>query len=191
MKCALCDSKDCYKGKDCVGLRDEAKKRYVGHDLESMKVSTEIEARYYMQKTRLEELILYAREMKYDKIGVAFCIGLEKEARIIHKLLEKEFVVHSVCCKVCGIDKKLFGLKRLHDYEGVEAMCNPIGQAMVLNRAGTKMNVIVGLCIGHDSLFTKHSEAPVTTLVVKDRVLAHNPLGAIYSGYYQKRLEGV
>lgn len=31
---------------------------------------------------------------------------------------------------------------------------------------------------------TKHSQAPVTTLVVKDRVLAHNPAGALYSAYY-------
>jgi len=43
----------------------------------------------------------------------------------------------------------------------------------------------VGLCVGHDMLFTRHSRAPVTTLVVKDRVLAHNPAGALYSGYYR------
>ena len=29
---------------------------------------------------------------------------------------------------------------------------------------------------------------PVTTLVVKDRLLAHNPLGAIYSRYWKKKL---
>jgi uncharacterized metal-binding protein len=190
LKCALCGKKDCYTGKDCVNLREEAEKGYTGQDIKSMNVSTSIEARYYMQKTRLEELILYAEGMKYDKIGIAFCIGLEKEAGIIHKILEKHFEVHSVCCKVGGIDKKKLGLERLHDYEGVEAMCNPIGQAMVLNNEGTQMNVILGLCIGHDILFTKHSDAPVTTLAVKDRVLAHNPLGAIYSDYYLKKRFG-
>jgi uncharacterized metal-binding protein len=143
-----------------------------------------------MKKTRLEELILYADEMKYTKLGMAFCIGLENEARIIHKILERHFELHSVCCKVCGIDKKILGLERLHDYEGVEAMCNPIGQAMILNKEGTQLNIILGLCIGHDTLFTKHSEAPVTTLAVKDRVLAHNPLGAIYSNYYLKNRFG-
>ncbi|MDO9537371.1 MAG: DUF1847 domain-containing protein [Thermoplasmata archaeon] len=190
MKCALCLKKDCYTGKDCVKLKEEAEKGYTGQDLESMKVSTSIEAKYYMQKTRLEELILYAKDMKYEKLGLAFCIGLEKEARIIHEILEKQFEVHSVCCKVCGIDKKSLGLERLHDYEGVEAMCNPIGQAMVLNDEGTQMNIILGLCIGHDILFTKHSDAPVTTLAVKDRVLAHNPLSAIYSNYYLKNRFG-
>lgn len=187
MKCAYCDSKDCYKGKDCVELKEEAMKLYTGDDLLSMKVSTSIESRYYMEKTRIEELILYAKGMDHHRIGIAFCIGMEKEARIIHKILENDFEVHSVCCKVCGIDKDEFGLERLHSKDGVEAMCDPIGQAMVLNDASTELNVILGLCMGHDILFTKHSEAPVTTIAVKDRVLAHNPLGAIYSNYHLKR----
>ena len=53
------------------------------------------------------------------------------------------------------------------------------------------MNILVGLCVGHDMLFTKHSKAPVTTFIVKDRVLAHNPAGAIYSGYYKKNRFGL
>jgi len=61
--------------------------------------------------------------------------------------------------------------------------CNPIGQAMLLNRAETDMNVIVGLCVGHDILFTKHSKAPVTTLVAKDRVTGHNPAAVLYTYY--------
>ena len=38
----------------------------------------------------------------------------------------------------------------------------------------------MGLCVGHDSMFYKYSEALVTTLVSKDRVLAHNTIAAIY-----------
>jgi len=105
--------------------------------------------------------------------------------------LGKEFEVASVCCKVCGIDKSAHGLPRLHGEEGVEASCNPIGQAAILNREGTELNVALGLCMGHDILFNRHSEAPVTTFAVKDRVLAHNPLGAIYSNYYLERRFGV
>jgi uncharacterized metal-binding protein len=59
---------------------------------------------------------------------------------------------------------------------------------MILNTEKTDLNVILGLCIGHDTVFTKYSEAPVTTLAVKDRVLAHNPLGAIYSAYHLNKL---
>ena len=56
------------------------------------------------------------------------------------------------------------------------------------NKETTDLNIILGLCIGHDILFTQHSEAPVTTIVVKDRVLAHNPVGAIYSNYYLRNV---
>ena len=36
----------------------------------------------------------------------------------------------------------------------------------ILNEVGTDLNVIVGLCVGHDIAFTQHSKAPVTTLIV-------------------------
>lgn len=67
-------------------------------------------------------------------------------------------------------------------------MCNPIHQALRLNAENTEFNIVMGLCVGHDSLFYKYSEALVTTLVAKDRVLAHNPVAALYTSnsYYSK-----
>jgi uncharacterized metal-binding protein len=62
-------------------------------------------------------------------------------------------------------------------------MCNPAGQAQLLNEAETQLNIICGLCVGHDAIFAKLSDAPVTTLIAKDRVLAHNPAAAIYCQY--------
>ncbi len=62
-----------------------------------------------------------------------------------------------------------------------QPMCNPIGQAAILDGEGCDLNIILGLCVGDDTLFIKHSKAPVTVLAVKDRVLAHNPLGALYT----------
>ena len=187
MKCATCEEKECYEGKDCTEVRDEVESKYRDDDLKSMNVSARIESEHYMEKTRLEELVLYAKLMGYRKLGLAFCIGLENEARIVNRILENDFDVHSVCCKVCGLDKTEFGLPKLHDEESVEAVCNPIGQALVLENERTELNIALGLCMGHDILFAKHSAAPVTTLAVKDRILAHNPLGAIYSKYYLKK----
>ena len=139
-----------------------------------------------MKLTRVEEVIQYALNMGYKKIGLAFCIGLSREAEVIHKIFEKHFEVFSVCCKNGAIDKSLFNLPK-HREGDKESICNPIGQALELNKSQTDLNLIVGLCVGHDILFTRHSQAPVTTLVVKDRVLSHNPVGAIYSNYYLKR----
>ena len=190
MKCALCDKMDCRLGKNCTGTATEID--YSQQAKATMRVAAEIESRY-MELTRLEELILFCEKMKFKKIGIAFCIGLSAEARVVHKILARGHgvEVHSVCCKVGGTDKGDLGLVKIRDPDLHETMCNPLGQARVLNAAGTELNIIIGLCIGHDILFTEHSDAPVTTLAVKDRVLAHNPLGAVYSRYYLNNVFGV
>lgn len=190
--CAHCEHKDCYEGKDCFGLGERARKAYEGYELESMRTSGRIEAEHYMKKTRLEELMLYAKGMGMNRLGIAFCVGLSSEARTVADILVKQgFEVHSSCCKVCGIDKAVLGVVKMHGDDGKEAVCDPVGQAMCLAECGTEMNIIVGLCIGHDMLFTKHSKAPVTTFIVKDRVLSHNPAGAIYSSYYKEHAFGL
>lgn len=50
--------------------------------------------------------------------------------------------------------------------------------------------MVIDLCAGYDSLFYKYSEAPVTTLIVKGRVLGHNPVAALYQtkAYYSRLL---
>ncbi|NQT27665.1 DUF1847 domain-containing protein [candidate division KSB1 bacterium] len=185
--CDLCKNKQCYIGKDCFNIREDSLKGYEGSHLKLAQVSSAIEAQYYMQKTRLEELFLFVNRMGYKKLGIAFCIGLSDEAKILAEFLRKEFDVVSVCCKVCGIDKSSLELERMKP-DVHEAMCNPIGQAMLLNKQQTELNIICGLCIGHDIQFTQHSDAPVTTFIVKDRVLAHNTAGSLYCQYLRKRI---
>jgi uncharacterized metal-binding protein len=140
-------------------------------------------------RPRVKEIVEYARLTGIRRIGIAFCAGLQDEARRLADVLEKQgFVAASVLCKCGAIDKTDLGVEEEHkigDPGGFEAGCNPILQAELLNRAGTEMNVIVGLCLGHDMLFTKHSAAPVTTFIVKDRLLAHNPAAALYSAYHR------
>ena len=100
-----------------------------------------------------------------------------------HRILAQKFDVVSVCCKLCGIAKTTFGFEQIVRDKDPEVMCNPVGQATLLNEAETELNIVCGLCVGHDAVFGMTSRAPVTTLIVKDRVLAHNPVGAIYSRY--------
>jgi uncharacterized metal-binding protein len=183
MNCAECSKRECYHGKDCTTYTDEINALFTGEDLTIMKAASFIESHYYKKKTRIQEIVLYAQKMGYKKLGLAFCVGLSEEAKKIQTILLKEFDVISVCCKVCGISKDDYELEKIEG-EHFESSCNPMGQATVLNKANTDFNVVVGLCVGHDTLVYKHSKAPVTTLAVKDRVLAHNPLGAIYSAYY-------
>lgn len=147
----------------------------------------------YPVKPRIQELIEFARKMGYKRLGLAFCGGLHSEAAIVHKILEDHgFEVVSVVCKVGGVDKEAIGVTaeqrvRIGKFE---SMCNPVAQAKILNAAATDFNILLGLCVGHDSLFIKYSDAMVTVFAVKDRVMAHNPLGAIYNyGSYCERFQ--
>lgn len=155
--------------------------------------SSEIESLGYGQWTRVRETMEFCRRMGYRRIGLAFCRGLRKEARILADLLRRHgFEVVSVICKAGGVDKTQAGIaeeRKLRPGD-FEPMCNPILQAELLNQQHTEFNIALGLCVGHDSLLYRYSEALVTTLVVKDRVLAHNPAGALYcaDGYYEGKL---
>ena len=143
-------------------------------------------------KTRVQEICEFAQKMGYKKLGVAFCGGLHSEARALTEILKAQgFEVVSVVCKAGCTPKELIGIK---DEEKVfvgkfEPMCSPIVQAMILNEEKTEFNILVGLCVGHDSLFFKYSEALTTVFITKDRVLGHNPAAALYTrGSYYRRL---
>ncbi|MFO7817915.1 MAG: DUF1847 domain-containing protein [Desulfovibrionales bacterium] len=142
---------------------------------------------------RLEELIQFSQKCNYTKLGIAFCAGLANEAMMLTDILEKKgFEVVSVRCKVGQLPKENIGIKEKEKILGpemVETMCSPISQAMVLNEEKVDLAIMLGLCIGHDTLFMKYCEVPMTVLAVKDRVLAHNPLGALYlskAPYYRR-----
>ncbi len=152
--------------------------------------SARIEGEGYLRWTRLEETIRFARKIGAKKIGIATCIGLLKESQMLSKILEEnEFEPVSVCCKAGGVDKSEIGIKDEEKIlEGAfETMCNPVAQARILNEVGTDMNIVMGLCVGHDMLFLKEASAPTTVLVVKDRVTGHNPIAALYASHFYYR----
>jgi len=193
--CALCAVHGCNKKelentpKNCPSLNEKMDGILeIYKDEENFKISQAaalVVSEGYGEKTRLEETMDFARRCQYKNIGIAFCVGLSNEAKILSKVLSYNgFDVNSVICKNGAISKDFIKI------DSAVPMCNPIGQANFLNEAKTELNIILGLCVGHDSLFIKYSEAPVTVFAVKDRVLAHNPLGAIYQAdaYYKDKL---
>jgi len=175
------------------GVSEDAKIAFVAAKVEGLCYqpvpgSDAVNARW----TRVEDTIAFASLMGYRKIGIATCIGLLDETERLSKILTAQgFEAVSVCCKTGSVDKMELGLDETDKVRPgtFEPACNPIAQAEICNRLGTDMNVVVGLCIGHDMLFNKHSKAPVTTLVVKDRVTGHNPAAVLYGqNFYYKRL---
>ncbi|MCL2893778.1 DUF1847 domain-containing protein [Brenneria tiliae] len=157
-----------------------------------MHASAQVEGQYYGQLTRVEEIIVFAKKIGARKIGIASCAGLIRENRIFADILRANGLqAFGVLCKVGAQDKCNVGIDDQDKIQPgqYEAMCNPLMQAELCNKEKTDLNVISGLCVGHDSLFIKHSVAPVTYLIVKDRVLAHNPIGALNTSHsYYKRL---
>ncbi|AKA67634.1 DUF1847 domain-containing protein [Clostridium scatologenes] len=194
--CALCSIHACSNGnlnaapKNCPCISKEMNNiKTLYKDEENYKIaqaSALIVSESYGKKTRLEETIDFAKKCNYKKVGLAFCIGLASESKIVSNILSYNgFEISSVICKNGHISKELIDINNTK-----VAMCNPIGQALFLNETKTDLNIILGLCVGHDSLFIKYSEAPVTVFAVKDRVLCHNPLAVVYQAeaYYKDKL---
>lgn len=168
-------------------LHDEALRRTAA-------AASRTEAGGYCKDTRVEEVMHFARRLEATHLGIACCIGLRHEAGLAAEIFEAGgFRVSTVICKVGSVPKEDIGLA---DSEKIrpgqfEALCNPVAQARLLAEAGTELNVVVGLCVGHDSLFFKHSAAPVVVLVAKDRVTGHNPAAALYTSHsYYRKLRG-
>jgi len=201
--CIDCGAVNCLNGDSrfpefCTGetldpeILADAMAQYEIPEINRMAVAAaEVETDNYCKMTRFEETVEFAKKIGAKKIGIATCAGLIEEARIVAKVFRNHgFEVFGVACK-CGTQKKTdIGVPERCNATG-ENMCNPVLQAKILNAKGTQLNVLVGLCVGHDSLFYRYSEAPVTTLVSKDRVLAHNTVAAIYQAtkYYHRILD--
>ena len=143
------------------------------------------------EKPRIVEIVEFAKRVGYKKLGLIFCGGTMKEARIVHEILEtNNFEVVSVMCKAGKIAKCEYGVAQ-KDHVNIflekESICNPKFQATVVNEANVDLTVLLGLCVGHDSVAIKYVQSPVTVLAVKDRVTGHSPLAPIYlyDGYYR------
>lgn len=158
------------------------------------KESSKIEKDGYGTWPRIKETLVLIKRMGYTRIGLAYCKGLKKEAGLLNEYFRENGIdLIGFMCKTGGIDKSQVEIKENEKLRpnNFEAMCNPVAQALLLNKEKTELNIVFGLCVGHDALFTKFSEAPSTCLLVKDRALGHNPCLALYQkdGYMKKRLE--
>jgi uncharacterized metal-binding protein len=214
-QCAKCQPKYCYYGKkdekilpefcpmknfkDLIRSTSEKYKTQELHDFFIQAAVTEKEAydeKYAREKgktfpirPRIREVAEFAKKIGAGKLGIAFCIGLADEAERATEIFENHGL--KICSAVCScgaIDKTELGIlpeQKIRDPENFESSCNPLLQAEIFNSIKTDFNIIIGLCIGHDMLFTKYSKAPVTTLIVKDRFSGHNPVISLYSRYYK------
>ena len=205
LSCSECGQLHCYRRNKkfpdyCLteatddGQIDATKATYRGDSRDALvaHAAAEVEGLYYCKISRVEEIVAFAKRIDAKRIGIASCLGLIEETKIFTKVLRAAGLEpYTVLCKVGSVDKTDIGIPDSLKIQcgTFEACCNPILQAQLLNAEKTQLNVIMGLCVGHDSLFTKHSDALVTTLITKDRTTGHNPAVTLYtSKMYSKRI---
>ena len=134
---------------------------------------------YFGKLSRLEETLIFARELGARTIGIASCVTLAPEARAVARVFEAHgFDTVGAICRIGCITYGDLGLENEHCTDQT-VLCNPMYQAKTLNDAHTDLNVAMGLCVGHDALFVKYSEALCTVLVAKDFKFDHHPIRAL------------
>ncbi|MFC1861837.1 DUF1847 domain-containing protein [Chloroflexota bacterium] len=197
--CNICVKQECRHGYPdgippyCLATRfhevvEQTTKEYsTPASIDIYKAAGTVTTNGYGRWPRIQEAIEFAKELKLSKIGLASCVALTHELGLVAELFTGAgFDVISVACQIGRVSPEARGVPELKDF--LSATCNPIAQAEILNREGTQLNFVLGLCLGHDILFNRYSKAPASTLIVKDRVTGHNPAAALYSSFHRRLL---
>jgi uncharacterized metal-binding protein/predicted Fe-Mo cluster-binding NifX family protein len=187
--CLACSEPVCLNGGRCVRPSGEILPASP-EIIRMLEAAADITFESERELCRMAELIYFVIEMGFRRVGVAFCIDLIEPTRILCGVLRRFVDVFAACCKLPNSSANTGNIEE-PGFEPIgwrDLPCNPLGQASVLKQFGSEFNVLVGLCMGADSVFVRASAAPVTTLFVKDRMLANNPIGAVYSEYYLKEI---
>lgn len=119
--CASCTLRSCQKGggdlpQNCPmrdpEFFDRLLERYWSEENHDFFVtSAAIESAGYCRWPRLKEIVEFSRSMHYQKLGLAFCAALKKEAAVVERVLRNNgFQVVSVICKTGGLDKSRAGV---------------------------------------------------------------------------------
>jgi uncharacterized metal-binding protein len=168
--CLACRNRVCLEGAPCPFLKLPPPPERTPEVTAILESAWDVALEEERALCRVAELVYFAREAGYERLGVAFCEDLREPARILTGVLRRFFEVLPVGCRIGG------------DREA--PACDPSQVAAYLNARNTDLNVLVGFCVGSDCVLNQESRAPVTTVFVKDKSLANNPIGAVYSHYY-------
>jgi uncharacterized metal-binding protein len=186
--CLNCEDRICLRGDECYLCSMCSKSDLSAERLRILLSVANVSRGHEGELCRLAELVSFCLTMKYERVGIAFCIDLLKQAEIVAGILRRFVKVLPVCCQVRSGHEKIASMENRTDTVSIQPSgripCNPVAQAEILNRAGTDLNVILGLSIGADCLFIQMSKAPVTTLFVKDKSAEDNPICIAYSKNY-------
>ncbi len=182
MRCTACNSKVCRTGETCKAVsfdKEEIKNKYSEqHAQKIVQVAAKlVDNGRAGTLSRMEEIVEFSKLNGYNKIGLAYCYGMEKDAVDISNYFKLSGLnMVPISCTVGGYQESDFNETKSNTKT---VACNPIGQAEQLNSENVDLTLTMGLCLGHDILFQKNIKSDCTTLLVKDRVYNHNPIEQI------------
>ena len=124
------------------------------------------------QKSRVEHIVDFSRSLGVKRLGIGSCLRYIKDARFLQRLFQEEgFQCTIIFCKVGGWQTKDIDVNKKTNW----IICNPIGQALILNKLGCEVEITLGLCMGHEMIFNKYAEGYVTNLYVKEKISHERP----------------
>ncbi len=182
MDCTKCTTKGCRDSQPCFDRHEEYLHKYAVDDNQMIvrSASELVDNGRAGTLNRLEEIVEYAKSRNYQILGVAYCYGLEKEAKLLRIYLSNAgFQTAMISCTVDGVTEADINPEKASQ----AVSCNPIGQANVINGSGAEFTILMGLCLGHDIMIQKQLNMDFTTWLVKDRVSQHRPLDGL-PGYH-------
>ncbi len=181
MNCLVCRTKSCRSNQSCGGEKFSAGQileKYHGEDTAPViqGAASLVDGGRAGGLSRIEELLEFAASMKYAKVGLAYCYGMEAMAEGIRNLfLERSIPCIGISCTCGAMSQREVNTESM--LTGVS--CNPLSQAAQMKAEGVDLAVSVGLCMGHDILFQREFDGDQTTLVVKDRVFSNCPVKGV------------
>ena len=192
MDCLRCENKRCKSDRqDCNSNREEVLKKYASPLYKRIyeEADSLVSGGKAGTLSRLQEITEFCKLREYTTVGLAYCYGIESLAADVRSVLSAfGLKVASYRCTINGIDEK-----QISDSLGNSVGCNPVGQALAINREKVDFVIEIGLCLGHDVMFHEQLKVPFTVFIVKDRVFDHNPALALqsYVDKNRKFIEGL
>ena len=129
------------------------------------------------KKSRLEHIVDFCRSLEISTMGIASCLRYIKEVHYLRNLFEEQgWRSHVAICKVGGFTVSDIAVEKDTDW----IVCNPLGQAYLLNDLNCEVNVTLGLCMGHEMIFNHYSQGYVTNLIVKEKISCERSLDTLH-----------
>lgn len=181
MDCTKCNSKVCRDTNSCHNQKFDDRVLMLKYHLPDNQKIIQASAKLVDNGragtlSRLQEIIEFSKSMNFQRIGIAYCYGMERDALLITRIFrESGFSIFPVSCTTGG-----FKQSEVNEQSKINNVsCNPLAQAVQINSESVDLTITIGLCLGHDMLFHKNIKSYTTTLIVKDRVYYHNPIEAL------------